>query len=70
MQAIAGLAIGLGGAVLLMRSMRSLLFEIGPADPVTLIGVAVLLMSTTLVACWAPARRAMKIDPVEAMRAH
>ena len=69
-QAIAGLAIGLGGAVLLMRSMRSLLFEIGPADPVTLIGVAVLLMSTTLVACWAPARRAMKIDPVEAMRAH
>ena len=69
-QAVAGLAIGLTGAVLLMRTMRSLLFEVGPSDPVTLLGVAVLLVSTTLAACWAPARRAMKIDPVEAMRAH
>ena len=67
-QAVAGLAIGLSGAVLLMRSMRSLLFGVGPADPATLFAVAVLLTSTTLAACWAPARRAMKIDPLEAMR--
>jgi putative ABC transport system permease protein len=68
-QALAGLAIGLTGGVLVMRSMRSLLFEIAPADPLTLAGVAALLISTSLLACYLPARRAMKVDPVEALRA-
>ena len=67
-QALAGLAIGLTGGVLVMRSMRSLLFEVAPADPLTLFAVAALLTSTSLLACYVPARRAMKVDPVEALR--
>ena len=67
-QALAGLAIGLSGAVLLMRSLRTLLFEIGPADPLTLLAVAAILTSTSLLACYVPARRAMKVDPVKALR--
>jgi predicted lysophospholipase L1 biosynthesis ABC-type transport system permease subunit len=69
LQALAGLAIGLSGAVLLMRSLRTVLFEIGPADPLTLVGVAAILTSTSLLACDVPARRAMKVDPVKALRA-
>jgi len=69
LQAFAGLAIGLTGAVLLMRSMRALLFEVGPADPLTLLAVAAILTSTSLLACYVPARRAMKVDPVKALRA-
>ena len=69
LQALAGLAIGLSGAVLLMRSLRTVLFEIGPADPLTLLGVAAILTSTSLLACYVPARRAMKVDPVKALRA-
>ena len=68
LQALAGLAIGLSGAVLLMRSLRTLLFEIGPADPLTLLAVAAILTSTSLLACYVPARRAMKVDPVKALR--
>ena len=69
LQALAGLAIGLSGAVLLMRSLRTVLFEVGPADPVTLLAVAAILTSTSLLACYVPARRAMKVDPVKALRA-
>ena len=68
-QSLAGLAIGLTGGVLVVRSMQSLLFEVTPADPLTLVGVAALLTSTSLLACYVPARRAMKVDPVEALRA-
>jgi putative ABC transport system permease protein len=67
-QALAGLAIGLSGAVLLMRSLKTVLFEVGPADPLTLLTVATLLTSTSLLACYVPARRAMKVDPVKALR--
>ena len=67
-QALAGLTIGLTGGVLVMRSMRSLLFEVAPADPLTIAAVAVLLMSTSLLACYVPARRAMRVDPVKALR--
>ena len=69
LQALAGLAIGLSGAVLLMRSLRTVLFEVGPADPLTLLAVAAILTSTSLLACYVPARRAMKVDPVKALRA-
>ena len=68
LQALAGLAIGLSGAVLLMRSMRALLFEVGPADPLTLAGVAAILAATSVLACYLPARRAMLVDPVKALR--
>jgi predicted permease len=68
LQALAGLAIGLSGAVLLMRSMRALLFEVGPADPLTLAGVAAILTVTSVLACYLPARRAMLVDPVKALR--
>jgi putative ABC transport system permease protein len=68
LQALAGLAIGLSGAVLLMRSMRALLFEVGPADPLTLAGVAVILAATSVLTCYLPARRAMLVDPVKALR--
>ena len=67
-QAAAGLALGLGGGVLLMRSFRSMLYGVEPADPVTLATVGVLLLATALVACAIPARRAMRVDPVNALR--
>jgi ABC-type lipoprotein release transport system permease subunit len=67
-QAALGLAIGLTGAVLLVRSFRSMLYEISPADPITLGAVVVLLLSTALIACAVPARRAMRVDPVRALR--
>lgn len=51
-----------------MRSMRALLFEVVPADPLTLVAVAAILTSTNLLACYVPARRAMKVDPVKALR--
>ena len=67
-QAALGLAIGLGAAVLLMRSFRTVLYEVSPADPLTLTSVMVLLLSTALIACIVPARRAMRVDPVTALR--
>jgi ABC-type antimicrobial peptide transport system permease subunit len=67
-QAVAGLAIGLGGGVLVMRSFRSVLYGVQPADPLTLAVVGILLLATALVACMVPARRAMRVDPVNALR--
>jgi len=69
LQAVAGLAIGLTGGVLLMRTFRTLLFGVHPADPITLIAVSVILSATALAACLIPARRAMRVDPVQALRA-
>jgi putative ABC transport system permease protein len=63
-----GIVLGLGGALALTRFLRSLLFEIKPADPATFTGVAILLAVTALAACWIPARRAMKVDPIQALR--
>lgn len=67
-QAVIGLAIGLTGAVLLMRGFRAMLYHVSPADPVTLAAVAVILIGTALIACFVPARRAMRVDPVQALR--
>jgi putative ABC transport system permease protein len=67
-QAAGGLAIGLSGGVLLMRSFRSMLYGVEPADPLTLAVVGFLLLATALVACTIPARRAMNVDPVNALR--
>jgi putative ABC transport system permease protein len=67
-QAIAGLAIGLAAAVIVMRGFRTVLFQVSPADPLTLAAVAVLLLVTAALACIVPARRAMQVDPVRTLR--
>ena len=63
-----GLAIGLVLALAGSRLIRSLLFEVSPADPFTLASVAVLVTVATLIASYLPARRATKVDPVTALR--
>jgi ABC-type antimicrobial peptide transport system permease subunit len=68
LQALAGLTIGLIGAVLVMRGFRTVLFQVSPADPLTLMAVAVLLLCTATLACIVPARRAMRVDPVNVLR--
>jgi predicted permease len=68
-QTAIGLTIGLAGAVVLMRGFRAMLYEVSPSDPLTLVGVAVILLASALVACYVPARRAMRVDPVSALRA-
>ena len=65
-----GCGIGLAGSLLLSRSIRSLLFEVGPGDPATLGAVSLLLAGITLLACYIPARRATRVDPVIALRCH
>jgi ABC-type antimicrobial peptide transport system permease subunit len=69
LQAAAGLAIGLTGGVLLMRTFRTVLFGVAPADPVTLVAVGAGLFACALAACVVPARKAMRVDPVNALRA-
>ncbi len=63
-----GLAIGITGALLVTRLLRSLLFGVTSTDPTTFIGVVVLLAAVSLVANYIPARRALKVDPVAALR--
>jgi putative ABC transport system permease protein len=64
----AGVGIGLAGSLALARSIRTLLFEVGPGDPVTLSAVSLLLATIALFACYTPARRATRIDPMLALR--
>jgi ABC-type antimicrobial peptide transport system permease subunit len=63
-----GALIGVAGAFAGMRLLRSLLFEVKPTDPIVLGGTCVTLILIAMLAAAAPARRATKIDPVEAMR--
>jgi predicted permease len=66
--AAAGLALGLGAAVVLSRSMESLLFGVGATDPLTFTAIPVLLALVAMLACYEPARRAAKIDPTVSLR--
>jgi putative ABC transport system permease protein len=63
-----GLLLGTGVSLLLGKLLNSLLFGVHPADPATLIGATLLFAAVGLVACWMPARRAAKVDPVVALR--
>ena len=65
----AGTLIGLAAAAAGSRLLTSMLFEVRPSDPVTLGGVAVLLLLTAAIAAYIPARRATRIDPARALRA-
>ena len=66
--ALLGVVFGLAGALALTRMMVSLLFEVKPADPATLIVVALLLTVVAMLACYIPARQALSINPVTALR--
>jgi len=63
-----GIVAGLAGAFALTHYLRSLLFEISPTDPVTFIAVALLLLLVALTASYFPARRATRVDPMQALR--
>ena len=66
--ALLGIVVGVAFALVLTRFMTSLLFEVAPTDPTTFFAVAILLALTGLLACYIPARRAMRVDPMVALR--
>ena len=65
---VIGVAIGVGAALGLTRLVRGLLFGVGPNDPLTFVTVAILLTFVALIACYVPARRAARVDPLIALR--
>jgi putative ABC transport system permease protein len=67
--ALTGVAIGLAASVAAVRALQSVLFEISPWDPVAWIAAATTLLAVSLLASWVPARRALRVDPVVALRA-
>ncbi|HEY9126743.1 MAG TPA: FtsX-like permease family protein, partial [Acidobacteriaceae bacterium] len=64
----AGIAVGLGAALVLARLVKSMLYGLEPADPVSLIAGASLLIVVGVVASWLPARRAARVQPMQALR--
>jgi putative ABC transport system permease protein len=64
----AGLVLGIGAALAAGRALASLLSGVSPHDPFTLAGVAIFVAATTLAACYLPARRAARVDPLELLR--
>lgn len=66
--ALAGVVLGIGGALAATRTLQSLLFGVNAADPLTLAAVSLLLLLVAGAAAWVPARRAMRVDPMEALR--
>lgn len=65
---LAGILIGLIGALALTRLMGTMLYGVRPTDPLTFVSVAAVLAAIAMLACYVPARRAMKVDPIEALR--
>ena len=66
--ALLGVAVGLGGTFMLTRVLTGLLFEVAPTDPAILAGGSATLAGVALLACYLPARRAMRVDPMIALR--
>ena len=66
--ALIGVAIGAGLALAVTRVVKSYLYDVSVTDPLTFIGIALLLIGVALLACYVPARRATKVDPLEALR--
>jgi ABC-type antimicrobial peptide transport system permease subunit len=66
---VSGIAIGLAGAAWLSRLLATLLFEVRPIDPLTFAGVALLLLTVAWLAVFVPARRAVRLSPMNALRA-
>jgi ABC-type antimicrobial peptide transport system permease subunit len=66
--ALVGVVIGIAGALALSRLVRSMLFHVTPFDPATYAATALLLLGVAALACYVPARRAMRVDPLTALR--
>ena len=65
---VAGIAVGLIASFVLMRLMKSLLFGVSETDPLTFVAITLLLSLVAMIACYIPARRATKVDPLVALR--
>jgi putative ABC transport system permease protein len=65
---LAGIALGMAGAFAVMRVLSGELYGVGATDPLTFCGVAILVAVVAMTACYVPARRAMRVDPVLALR--
>jgi putative ABC transport system permease protein len=63
-----GVAVGVAGSLALTRFLSSLLYGVSPADPLTFTAVSILLMAVALAACYLPAHRAARLDPMSALR--
>jgi putative ABC transport system permease protein len=63
-----GVLLGLGGSVPLARLLRGVLFGVGPSDPITLTAASAALVLVVVLACYIPARRALLVDPMSALR--
>jgi putative ABC transport system permease protein len=65
---LVGIAVGIAGALALSRLLRSMLFEVTAADPASYVATALMLLVVAALACYIPARRAMRLDPLSALR--
>ena len=65
---VAGAVVGAAGAFAVANGLKAFLFNVSPTDPATFLGVAMVLVAVSLAACWLPARRASRVDPLIALR--